>query len=295
MAKILVTGGSGFLGSHIADALSDIGHEVTILDLSNSKYLRDDQNFIQGDITDQESMNKALRGMDYVYHLAALADLREAQELPLESIHINIYGTAVLLNAAVKNNIKRFIFGSSVYVYSKQGGFYRCSKQACEAYLEQYHNKYGLNYTVLRYGSLYGPRTDSTNGVYRLLQNFKDKDSYEYVGSKTDKRDYIHVYDASKLSAQVLAPEYENKHYVLTGNDKLEVGELFTMFSEILNKKVKISYREGDNGANGRYNITPYTYAPSIGKKLVTNEFVDMGQGIIQLLEEMRVSTENNE
>jgi UDP-glucose 4-epimerase len=295
MAKIIVTGGSGFLGSHIADALSDVGHEVSILDVKKSKYLRSDQSFIEGDITDEEFVNHALQGIDYVYHLAALADLNVAKERPLDSIEINIKGTATLLNASVKNKIKRFVFGSSVYVFSTQGGFYRCSKQACEAYIEEFHRKYDLNYTVLRYGSLYGPRTDESNGVYRLLHNFINNDSLNHEGSPSDKREYIHVYDAAKLSAQILDNSYENKHYVLTGNDKLEVSELYKMFEEILNKPVKIEYAETSTSGNGHYNITPYTYLPSIGKKLVTNEYVDMGQGIIQLLEEMRKYKEQGE
>ncbi|MBT8327415.1 MAG: NAD(P)-dependent oxidoreductase [Bacteroidia bacterium] len=292
MAKIIVTGGSGFLGSHIADALSDQGHDVIIIDLEESIYLRSDQKFLKGDIRDQDFLDNVLSGIDYVYHLAGLADLNLAKEMPIESIDINIRGTAVLLNAAVKNKVSRVIFGSSVYVFSKQGGFYRCSKQACEAYLEEYHRKYNLNYTVLRYGSLYGPRTDESNGVYRLLKNFIAKEQLEHDGEPSDKREYIHVYDAAKLSAQILDKSYENKHYVLTGNDKLEVSELYKMFEEILNKKVDIHYLNSTNGKNGHYNITPYTYLPSIGKKLVTNEYVDMGQGIIQLLEEMRLRNE---
>ncbi len=295
MAKIIVTGGAGFLGSHIADALSDEGHEVTILDLNESAYIRHDQSFVQGDVCNQDFVNEALKGFDYVYHLAALADLNEAKERPIDSIEINIKGTAVLLNGCVQNNIKRFVFGSSVYVFSAQGGFYRCSKQACEAYIEEFHRKYDLNYTVLRYGSLYGPRTDETNGVYRLLNNFISNERINHDGAPSDKREYIHVYDAAKLSAQILGKQYENKHYVLTGNDRLEVSELYKMFEEILDKKVNINYEETTSGKNGHYNITPYTYLPSIGKKLVTNEYVDMGQGIIQLLEEMRKEKEAGE
>ena len=79
MSKVLVTGGSGFLGSHIADALSDIGHEVTILDQVESPYLREDQSFIKGDVCDAEKLVEQLSGFDYVYHLAALADLNAAK------------------------------------------------------------------------------------------------------------------------------------------------------------------------------------------------------------------------
>lgn len=295
MAKVAVTGGAGFLGSHIADALSNKGHEVCIIDVKKSDYLRDDQTIKIGDICDADFMNKALDGIEYVYHLAALADLNEAKNKPIETVEVNIKGTVILLEAARMHNVKRVVFGSSVYVYSKQGGFYRCSKQACEAYLEEYQRKYDLNYTVLRYGSLYGPRADESNGVYRLLNQFMNNSTYEHSGQATDKREYIHVQDAAQLSATILTEHYENKHYVLTGNDKLETAELFKMFEEILGKRVDVSYQNTGNVKSGHYAITPYTYIPSIGKKLVTNEFVDMGQGIIQLLEEMQRKQNSND
>ena len=285
--RILITGGSGFLGSHIADELSILGHQVSILDLKESRFLRPDQRMIIGDITNNSFVNEALKNIDIVYHLAALADLNEAQNKPTDTVRINILGTINLLEAAKKNNVERFVFGSTVYVYSREGGFYRCSKQACENYIEEFHSRFGLNYTILRFGSLYGPRADESNGVYRLLKQFMEGNALEYSGKSSDKRDYIHVFDAAKLSAQILADEYENKHLVLTGNDKLTISELFRTFEEILNKSVKVKYLGDEGKGNGHYNITPYAYTPKVGKKLIANEYVDMGQGIIQVIEQM--------
>jgi len=287
MSRVLVTGGSGFLGSHIADALSDIGHEVTIFDQVESPFLRKDQHFIHGDVRDVEKLVEQLSGFDYVYHLAALADLNAAKNRPVDTVSINIQGTVNMLEACRINKVKRFVFGSTVYVYSREGSFYRCSKQACENYVEEYFNQFGLEYTVLRYGSLYGPRADMTNGVYRLLKNFMDQDEMEHSGKSNDKRDYIHVYDAARLSASILDPQYVNKNLVLTGNDKLEIADLYKMFSEILGKEVKIRFLGDEGTANGHYNITPYAYTPKIGNKLVSNEYVDMGQGLIQVIEQI--------
>lgn len=291
--KVLVTGASGFLGSHIADALSDRGYDVTVFDIIESPYLREDQKFILGDVRDAKALQEQLRGFDYVYHLAALADLNAAKTRPLETVAINIQGTVNLLEAARVNQIKRFVFGSTVYVYSREGGFYRCSKQACENYVEEFYNRYGLEYTILRYGSLYGPRTDMANGVYRLLKTFMDQDEMEHSGKSSDQRDYIHAFDAARLSASILEEKYANKQYVLTGNDRLQVSDLYKMFGEILSKKVEVRFLGDEGKGNGHYNITPYAYTPKIGYKLVSNEYVDMGQGIIQVIEEIDSQSEN--
>lgn len=292
MSKVLVTGGAGFLGSHIADALSDLGHQVTIFDIHESSYLRDNQAFIKGDVRDAEALLEQTKGFDFIYHLAALADLNAAKSKPIETVAINIQGTVNLLEAARVNGIKRFVFGSTVYVYSREGGFYRCSKQACENYVEEFQKRYGLDYTILRYGSLYGPRTDMANGVYRLLKTYMEQDKMEHSGSSTDQRDYIHVYDAARLSAGILDAQYTNKQYILTGNDRLQLADLYKMFGEILNKKVEVRFLGDEGKGNGHYNITPYAYTPKIGHKLVSNEYVDMGQGLIQVIEE--ISSQNN-
>ena len=288
MAKantIVVTGASGFLGSHIADALTNAGHQVILVDQYESPYLKRDQQMLIGDITDVDFVDKALEGADMVYHLAALADLNEAKTKPVATVTINIGGTVNILEACLKHKVKRLLFGSSVYVYSQHGGFYRCSKQACENYIEEYQNRYGLEFTVLRYGSLYGTRTNDRNGVYRLLKNFMTDNQLTYHGNREDKREYIHVEDAARLSVQAMEANFANKHLTLTGNDKLSIHELFKMFSEILNKEVEIHYQQDDSANSGHYSMTPYTFVPKLGKKLVSNEYVDMGQGIIQVVE----------
>lgn len=285
MAKIVVTGAAGFLGSHIADALTDAGHQVILLDLVKSPFLRREQEMITGDIRDFDFVRTSLKGADAVYHLAALADLNDAKTKPLETVDINIRGTVNILEACRENNVKRILFGSSVYVYSQHGGFYRCSKQACENYIEEYQNRYGLDYTVLRYGSLYGTRTDETNGVYRLLKQFMTENSVHYHGGKEDKREYIHVEDAAKLSVQALDDNFINKHLTLTGNDRLSIYDLFKMFQEILDKDVNVEFEENEGQSSGHYSMTPYTFVPKLGKKLVANEYVDMGQGLIQVIE----------
>ena len=171
MKKAVVVGGSGFIGSHVADYLSDAGYQVTIYDKTKSLWLRNDQNIVYGDVQDSNKLNETIANAEVVYNFAALADLNQALKQPIKTINVNILGNLNVLEACRIHKVKRFIYASTVYVHSREGGFYRCSKQASEAYIEEYQKIYGLDYTILRYGSLYGPRADETNGLYRVVQS----------------------------------------------------------------------------------------------------------------------------
>ncbi len=167
--RAVVFGGSGFLGSHVADALQDKGYDVRIFDRKNSPFLRPGQEMMLGDILDPGNVAEAVKGVDYVFNFAAIAEIDEANSRPLDTIQINVLGNTLLLEECRKANIARFVYASTVYVYSQSGGFYRCSKQAAELYIEMYYQQFGLPYTILRYGSLYGPRADANNAVRRFL------------------------------------------------------------------------------------------------------------------------------
>lgn len=288
MKRAVVTGGSGFLGSHIADQLSERGLAVTVYDARPSPWLRPDQTMEVGDVLDAERLRRVVDGADCVYHLAALADLEAARSRPLEAARLNVMGTVGLLEACREAGVRRFLFASTVYVYSRAGGFYRCSKQACESFIEEYQRQFGLPYTVLRYGSLYGPRADDTNGFFRLLHQAAVDGSVHHVGTPDDTREYIHVEDAARLSADALDGEHENRHLVITGSHPTRVRDLFTMFSEILGRELAVDYEAPPEGAeDAHYRITPYAFSPRPGRKLTSSLHVDMGQGVLQLLEQI--------
>ena len=165
-----VLGGSGFLGSHVADKLSDAGYQVRIFDQRPSPWIRDSQKLIIGNLLNQSEVNEAVQGAEVVYNFAALADLNAGLYNPLDTVRINILGNAYAMEACRQFGVKRFVYASTVYVYSREGGFYRCSKQSSEHYVEEYQKSYDLDYTILRYGSLYGPRSDVSNGMYRIVK-----------------------------------------------------------------------------------------------------------------------------
>ena len=232
--KVMVTGGSGFLGSHIVDALTAAGHQVVVFDLKPSRWLRPGQEMVQGSIMDAKAVQDAMEGCQTVYHLAAVADINKAIENPIDTIQINVIGALNVLEAARLSKAKRFVLASSIYVYSDQGSFYRTSKQASEHLVHDFHERYGMEYTVLRFGSLYGPRADSSNGVYRLLSQALADQRIDYHGTGDEVREYVHVLDAAGMSVDILAPEFANQIVHLTGRERMTSRDMLNMIREIL-------------------------------------------------------------
>lgn len=283
--KITVFGGAGFLGSHVCDKLSDAGHDVTIYDIRQSPYLRDGQTMVVGDILDEQAVHAAVAGAEAVFNFAGIADIGDANGRPIDTVKYNILGNTIVLEACRAAGVRRFLFASSVYVYSGSGGFYRCSKQACELFIEQFHNNYGLEYTILRYGSLYGARADDKNAIFRFITEALTKGSITYYGSPEALREYIHVEDAALTSVELLKPEYANQNIVLTGHQPMEVGKVLKMISEILGKDLELHFEHAPD--SGHYLVTPYNFSPRMGKKITPTLHTDLGQGVLRLVEEI--------
>ena len=281
--KITVFGGSGFLGSHICDKLTEAGHEVTIVDLNPSPWLKPDQKMLVGSIHDEETVYKAVADADFVFNYAGIADIGEANNRPVDTARLNVVGNVMALEACRRHNVKRYVFASSLYVYGRSGGFYRCSKQACEIYIENYQAMHGLEYTILRYGSLYGPRADNRNAIHRFVHEAMTTGCITYYGAPTALREYVHADDAAQATLEVLDPAYVNQNIIVTGNQPMRVGDLFKMIGEILGKDIEIRYQNDPN--SGHYQITPYAFMPKIGRKLVPPLTVDLGQGILRVME----------
>ena len=284
--KILVIGGSGFLGSHVSDQLTLSGHDVTILDRMLSKWVTNDQKMIIGDITNGSSLIDLLKDFDIVYNYAGISDLNEALDKPLETAQINIIGNLNILNACKINKVKRYIYASTIYVHSREGGFYRCSKHASEQYIEEYHNTYGLDFTILRFGSLYGPRSDKHNGLWRIVKNAIEHSKISYTGDPDAMRAYIHVIDAAIASVKILDDSYKNQHLVLTGQETMKVLDLMKMIAEILNISHEVQFI--DDKQSGHYIRTPYSYQTKLGLKFTQQVYVDLGQGLLELIDEIK-------
>lgn len=283
--NIVVFGGAGFLGSHICDKLSDAGHNVTIVDLHPSPYLRPDQRMVVGNLLDEDAVNRVVEGADVVFNYAGIADIGEANRRPIDTARVNVVGNVIALEACRLAGVRRYVFASSLYVYGKSGGFYRCSKQSCELYIENYQAMHNLPYTILRYGSLYGPRADRRNAIHRFVCEALETGSITYYGAPTALREYVHVEDAATATLSILGEEFVNENIIIAGNQPMRVGDLFKMMGEMLGKELHIEFQDDPN--SGHYQITPYTFMPRVGKKLVPPLTVDLGQGILRVMEEV--------
>lgn len=288
--RAIVFGGSGFLGSHVADALTARGIDAVIYDLEPSPYLAEGQRMVVGDILDADAVREATDGCDYVYNFAGLADIDDAAQRPLDTVSLNIMGNLHVMDAAVAAGAKRFVYASSIYVYSQKGGFYRCSKQASETYVEEYRRRSGLSFTILRYGTLYGPRATDSNSVHRYLSQAVRTGRIVCMGSGEEVREYVHVRDAASLSVDVLADEYADRHITITGHNPVPFGDMLRTISEILGGNVEIEFT-GESYPD-HYSYTPYSWTPTIGHKLVGTCYTDIGQGLLECLTEIRSEDE---
>lgn len=284
MSKVVVFGGSGFLGSHVADVLSDNGHQVYIFDQQKSQFLRKDQKMIIGNLLEADEVSEAINGAEFVYNFAAIADIHEAQEKPIDTVKVNILGAVHVLDACVKHKVKRLIYGSTVYVYSKHGSFYRSSKQSAELFIENYSKIYGLDYTILRYGSLYGKRANQFNFINNLINQALIEGKIERKGDGNEIREYINVLDAARASVEILDKNYINTSLILTGTERLRIKDLLNMIREMFDNKIQIDYL--DESFEEHYDITPYSFRPQVAKKYMLKDYHDLGQGVLDCIYE---------
>jgi UDP-glucose 4-epimerase len=284
--KTVVFGGSGFLGSHVADALTAAGHEVVIFDRVSSRFLKDGQKMIVGDLFNVNDLEEALRGSGAVFHFAGIAGIKDANDRPLDAVKNNVLGTVNVLEACRRQKVRRFVFASSIYVYSEEGGVYRSTKQACELLIENYQKLYGIHFTILRFGSLYGSRANHFNFIHAVIRQALMEGKMERRGAGEEIRDYIHVLDAAKACVTALQDDYEDDYLMITGSQSIKVKDLMSMIREKLNNRVELKFLAPDN-EDDHYKISPYTFRPRMAHKLTQQTQIDLSQGIRDTIDEV--------
>ena len=268
--KILIIGGCGFIGSHVVEELlkEDV-KEIIIFDNFSRGKKDNIENFLTdkrvkiypngGDIRDVDVLNDAMKGIDYVIHLAALW-LLHCKDYPRTAFKVNIEGTFNVLESCIKNKIKRLIYSSSASVYGdaikipmtedhpfNNKNFYGATKISSEAMCRAFHDRYGLNYVGLRYMNVYGPRQDQKaayNGVIPTLLDKIDNDQPLIVdGDGSQSYDFIDVQDVARCNILALKSKSVDKFYNVGTGKKTSIKNLCKLIVKLKEKNNKITFR----------------------------------------------------
>ncbi|MFL5955774.1 MAG: NAD-dependent epimerase/dehydratase family protein [Gaiellaceae bacterium] len=285
--KVLVTGGSGFIGSHVVDRVTARGHEVRIFDLVPSSYHADVETTI-GDLCDARDVAAALDGCDAVLHLAAVADVDEVARDPHRTDRVNVHGTHTLLEAARASGVTRFVYASTIWVYGDAAGpealdedtpldlpkhFYTATKIAGEMYTASYGELYGLEWTILRFGIPYGPRARPTAVVPAFTAKALAGQPLTIAGDGTQSRRFVYVEDLAEGVAAALSPAAANRIYNLVGRENTSVRAIARAVRDVVGD-VPIVHIEGRAGDLHGGNVSGERAARELGWEPTTS-FVD--------------------
>ena len=240
--NILITGGSGFIGGHVVDALLKNKYQVTILDLNQPK--RKDVKFIKGSILDKSIIRSALKNINIVFHLAAVSDIMKVKGIPLKTIETNILGTTFLLENARNVNIDRFVFAGSIYSYGTAGNLYTTSKTASELIIKNYKLIYGQKFTILRYATAYGPGNRKVDAVSIFVSRALKNLDLIIHGDGQQKRNYIYAEDLGYGSLAALEEKSTNKTITLAAKENTKIVDLAKMIIKITKSKSKIIFNK---------------------------------------------------
>jgi UDP-glucose 4-epimerase len=263
--NIGVIGGSGFIGSHVVDKLIDARHEVTVFDMMKPQ--RDDVRHIYTDITDAAKTSVALAGSyDAVYILAAMANVNDVYQNPVEAGEVNIMAVANVLEAARRGGIGRVFLASTVWVYEMAQGdkvdedtplvparikhIYTASKVAAELYCQAYQRLYGQDFTILRYGVPYGPRARGATAIAIFVKKALNGETLTIMGDGLQYRNFIYVEDLSDGNVAALKDVAVNQTYNLEGGQSVMIKEVAEMVQKLVGG-VDIEYKEARPGDYG--------------------------------------------
>ena len=238
--NIVVTGGSGFIGSHVVDALLKRKYKVTIFDLETPK--RKDVKFIKGSLLNKDLVKFALKKINSVFHLAAVSDINKVKSIPVKTVETNILGTTIILEASRNLNVDRFIFAGSVYSYSSAGNLYTSSKTASELIIKNYQLLFGRKFTILRYATAFGPRNRNVDAISIFVKKALKNQDLVIHGNGQQKRNYVYVEDLAEGSMIALKEKTKNKVITLASNQNVSIFNLAKIIIKLTKSKSRIIF-----------------------------------------------------
>ncbi len=257
--RILVTGGAGFIGSHVVDKVADAGHEPVIFDRIVSPWHDPAQvPTIIGELDDLAALERAVEDCDAVMHLAAAADVNEVAAAPLPAEACNARGTLHVLEAARRAGVRRVVYASTIWVYTGESGqvvdedsdlgmpnhLYTASKLAGEMYCRSYHELYDLDYTILRFGIPYGPRARPAAVVPAFVGKALAGEPLTIAGDGSASRRFVYVEDLADGCVAALDPRASGRIYNLVSDESVTVREIAELVQELV-APVEIVHTEG--------------------------------------------------
>jgi len=267
--KVLVTGGAGFIGSHLCERLVGRGAEVVVVDNFDDFYdprvkrrniagCLEDTNFalVEADIRDAGAMEKAVAGVDMIVHLAALAGVRPSIEQPGLYADVNVNGTVVLLEAARRQKVGRFIFGSSSSVYGNNEKVpfseadnvdfpispYAATKKAGELICHTYHHLYGIDMTCLRFFTVYGPRQRPDLAIHKFARLIEQGKAIPVYGDGSMMRDFTYIDDIIDGTVAAIERCGGFNIFNLGESRPISVNDLIAELEKALGKKAVREY-----------------------------------------------------
>ncbi len=263
--RVGVTGGSGFIGSHVVDALAAAGHEARVIDPRCPH--RPDVDHRAADVLDEAAVVEATAGLDALFHLAAVADVNDVVRDPVAAVDLNVGGTARVLEAARRNGIGRVILASTVWVYSSTATpeptevdesapfslgaarhVYTSSKLAAEMLCHDYWNQYQLPYTILRYGIPYGPRMRPSLVISIFVRKALASESLTVAGDGSQHRKFVYVEDLARAHVLVLDGRAANQTYNLDGRENITVLRIAETVLRLTGSRTPIEFMPARSG-----------------------------------------------
>ena len=266
--RALVTGGAGFIGSHVAERLHRGGHAVTVLDNLSTGYRDNLSNpiaIVEGDIRDQTIVNRLSRENDVIFHLAAFVNLPESFERPVECESVNVEGTRILLEAAAAGTVSRIVFSSTSALYPElpdepkdeysklsPESPYATSKFDAELLLEEYRREHGISHAILRYFNVFGPRQRADSAYAAVIPIFIERaiagSSFTIYGDGEQTRDFVFVEDVAAANLAAGLAIESGVYNVGTGRPT-SIGALVRIVSDFFDRDGALEFeplRQGD-------------------------------------------------
>ncbi len=255
--RVAVTGGCGFIGSHVVDQLLAAGHQVRVLDVGGG-WRNPAAEYLTGDLFDPAALRHGLAGCAAVFHLAGAADVNEVAADPVAAVRLNVEGTARVLDAARTEGCGRVLLASTVWVYGaatgqgelpedaavdlrRAGHIYVATKLSAELLVHSYREMYGQRFTILRYGIPYGPRMRGELVVARFVRAALDGRPITIAGTGEQQRNYVYVADLADAHVRALDPAAADQTLALEGGAPVSVREIAETVRELV-RAVPVEY-----------------------------------------------------